>query len=158
MSLTAARELAVLAVVVAHPSHGYDIAAAFERGPLALLGLKKSAVYAILARFVKRGWVEERAEPSGNYPDRQVVYPTEAARPALAGMLAAGLELTQTPAMALAMLHDMGHDISGVAAEAVRLRDAQLAEFDAVHAGSATQALARAVIVAERDVLSGLAS
>lgn len=157
MSLTPAREVAVLSVVLAHPAYGYDIAAGFEKGPLALLGLKKSAVYSILARFVKRGWVEERVETAGAYPDRLMCYPTDDGRAALPGLIDKAAALPQTPLMALMMLADLGHDVRGAARLALRTRQQARAALEAdPHAGGASGRLAKAMLEAEIAALEAL--
>lgn len=157
MSLTPAREMAVLSVVLAHPAHGYDIAAGFETGPLALLGLKKSAVYSILARFVKRGWVEERVEDAGVYPDRLMCYPLEAGRAALPDLIEKAAALPQTPLMALMMLADTGFDVRGAARLALKARQKARAALEAdPHAGGASGRLAKGVLDAEIAALEAL--
>lgn len=151
MSMTHARELAVLSILAAHPAHGYEMAAALETGPVQLLGLKKSALYAILARFVKRGWIEERPEPGGSYPDRLVCHITDAGRAALPELTHGAGGLSNMPLLVLTMLHDMGQDVRDALRSEVALRKTLLDEFDAdtAHADSATARLTHAVLQAE---------
>lgn len=157
MSLTHARELAVLSIVIAHPVHGYEIASAFERGPLRLLGLKRSAVYSILARFVARGWIEERDEPGGSYPDRKVNHATQAGRAAADTLLETPGGLSQTPLMALTMLHDVGMDVRAALeaqlAQRVAFRD-ELARADDTHRHGLSHRLAEATLDAEIDIIT----
>ena len=157
MSLTQARELAVLSVVIAHPVHGYEIASAFEQGALRLLGLKRSAVYAILSRFVDRGWVEERDEPGGSYPDRKVNHATEAGRVAADELLAEAGGLPQTPLMSLVMLHDIGFDVHAALEthldQRTRYRDEML-RVDEAHQKSMSHHLASATVEAEISTIT----
>ncbi len=162
MSHARARELAVLSLLAAHPAHGYEIAKAVSTGPLALLGLSRAAVYAILDRFRARDWVEEHAEPGGAYPDRTVLSLTEAARRALDDEIAAlgTLPLPATvPLVALTMCLDSGAALPpGALDRLIAARESMLAGWpaDATHAASATQRLARRVIEAELAVLREL--
>jgi DNA-binding PadR family transcriptional regulator len=159
MSLTKARELAVLSIVVAHPVHGYQIASAFEEGPLVLLGLKRAAVYAILSRFEKRGWIVEKEEQGGAYPDRRVCYVTEAGRAAIDDLVEAGGGLAQTPLMSLMLLHDSGVDVTAPARTQLAQRKAMMAELsddDGAHADTMSHGLAIATLGAEEKVLERL--
>lgn len=152
MSLTAARELAVLSVLIAHPAHGYQVAAAFEEGPLQLLGLKRAAVYAILSRFSDRGWINEEDEAGGPYPDRRVSYVTELGRDAIDELADRSGGLSQTPIMALMLLHDSGVDVIKPALVQHALRRkvlAKLLDADSTHANSASHRLALAMTEAE---------
>ncbi|WP_029039879.1 PadR family transcriptional regulator [Cucumibacter marinus] len=157
MSLTVARELAVLSIVIAHPVHGYEIASAFEKGPMQLLGLKRPAVYSILARFVKRGWVEERQEPGGSYPDRQICYPTDLGRAAIGELVIRAGGLPQTPLLSLIMLRDAGVDVSESLRAQLQSRRTtlkSLAEPDSEHAHSFSALLASRVVEAEIEVIA----
>jgi DNA-binding PadR family transcriptional regulator len=160
MSLTKARELAVLSIVIAHPVHGYQVASAFEKiVPLRLLGLKRAAVYAILARFVKRGWITEENEPGEGYPDRRVCHATEAARRAVEGLIEASGGLAQTPLMSLMLLHDSGVDVRDTARAQLAERRRLVEEFagvDSAHSESMSHILARASVAAEIEVLERL--
>lgn len=159
MSLTKARELAVLSVLIAHPAHGYQIAAAFEEGPLQLLGLKRAAVYAILARFAERGWIIEREEDGGRYPDRTVSFVTDAGREAANDLIAQAGGLSQSPLMALLLLHDSGVDVRAALAHNLDLRRALVARWDRPdpdHRESASRRMAVAGLVAEIAMLEDL--
>lgn len=162
MSLARAREFAVLSLLAVHPAHGYEIAKAVSSGPLAALGLSRPAVYAIIDRFRARGWVEERAEAGGAYPDRTVLSLTDPARQALEQALDAfGREpLASTiPLVALTMHVDSGGRLPpGVLDEQIGARRAALAAWsgDAAHAPSATLRLWQRVVDAELSVLQEL--
>lgn len=158
MSLTAARELAVLSVVIAHPVHGYDIASAFAKGPMQHLGLNRSAIYAILDRFVKRGWIEEREEPGTSYPDRKICYPLDAAQTATADLLRKAGGSPLLPIMALTMLHDSGQDVREAASRELALRHTQLRGLDAdsAHGDTVSSRLARSVLKAEIEALDAI--
>lgn len=162
MSLARARELAVLSLLAAHPAHGYEIAKAVSTGPLALLGLSRAAVYAILDRFRARGWVEERLESSGGYPERAVLSLTDTARLALDAQIASlGTDrLPPTlPLIALTMSIDAGADLPpGSLKSQISARKQYLDGFpvDPEHEGSATQRLARRVLEAEIAILEEL--
>lgn len=156
MSLPVARELAVLSIVIAHPVHGYQIASAFEKGPLQLLGLKRSAVYTILSRFVKRGWIDEKEEPGGAYPDRQVCHPTQAGRVALNEMVANAGGLPQTPLMSLMMLLDAGVDVHEALKSQHAFRQSLLRKLntsDDDHRHTMSVQLAVNVLAAEIEVI-----
>lgn len=154
MTLAKARELAVLSLLRAHPAHGYDMSRALASGPMAMLGLSRPAVYAILDRFLDRGWVAGETRPSGNRPDKTVMSLTDAGRDALDTLLAETSTLPQpvVPLMALFLAIDAGHP-----PEADRLaalledRRATLAslEADTDHAEAATMRLAKRLLSAE---------
>ena len=159
MSLTKARELAVLSVLNAHPVHGYQVAAAFEKGPLQLLGLKRAAVYGILSRFSERGWITEKEEAGGPYPDRRVNFVTDLGREAMHGLAAQGGGLSLSPLMALMLLHDSGVDITTLARSQHSLRLRVLAgqtEDNHDHEDTASHRLALATLNAEIEVLEHL--
>lgn len=161
MSATAARELAVLSMIAAHPLHGYDIAAAFEAGPFQLLGLKKSAVYAILGRFDKRGWTVEKVAPQEGYPDRKICHITPEGRDALPGLMQNAGNLPQVPLMTLTMLHDSGVDVAALAQTELAKRQAlraQIAQAAETHGARATSDLGGAIVQAEIDVLARILS
>lgn len=156
MSLTASRELAVLAILSAHPAHGYQIASAFESGPFKLLGLGRSAVYAILSRFEKRGWIIEVEEHSETYPDRRVCHITEKGRGEIAALTQAAGGVGLAPLMTLFMLADSGHDVSEPLKQEQDLRQAylkQLGKTDAQHASTLSHLLAIGVIQTELELI-----
>ncbi len=162
MSVARARELAVLSLLAAHPAHGYEIARAMASGPLALLGLSRPAVYAILERFRTRGWVDEHEEAGGPYPDRMVLSLTPAAREALdkalAGLTQAPLAPT-APLLALTLALDSGHSLPDGALDGlIAARHAQIASWpdDPAHTESATGRLARRLVEAELSFLEEL--
>lgn len=159
MSLTKARELAVLSLLNAHPVHGYQVAAALEKGPLQLLGIKRAAVYGILARFAERGWIVEKEETGGSYPDRRVNFITDLGRTALKELASQGGGLPTSPLMALMLLHDSGADVSQIARSQLSLRRqvlVELMEADRDHADTASHQLAGAIMKAEVEVLEQL--
>ncbi len=159
MSMTKAREMMVLSTICAHPVHGYEIAAAFESGALQLAGLKRPAVYSILNRFVERGWIVEREEQAGSYPDRRVCHPTEKGLAALSELSRTSGGLPQLPLMALMFIHDAGLDVSDNAAAQFALRKkllSELKEAGDVHADTFTHQMAIAVLLAEIEVLGRL--
>lgn len=162
MSLARARELAVLSLLAAHPAHGYEIAKAVSTGPLAMLGLSRAAVYAILDRFRTRGWVAEHPEPAGAYPERSVLSLTDTARAALDTQIA-GLGKDPLPAtlplIAATMCLDAGTTLSPGALESlIRHRQQALDGWpaDGAHQTSATGRLARRIVETELAVLREL--
>lgn len=159
MSLAKSKELAVLSVLVAHPAHGYQIAAAFEKGAFQLLGMKRAAVYAILKRFVERGWITEEEEDGGPFPDRRVSHITDAGRAAVEGLIAEAGGLPQSPLMVLMLLHDSGVDVAEILAGQLLNRRRLIADLmkgPQEHRGSASNRLALATIEAEIAVIISL--
>ena len=162
MSVARARELAVLTLLAAHPAHGYEIAKAVSTGPLAHLGLTRPAVYAIVDRFRARGWVVDRTEAAGAYPDRAVLSLTDTGRAALDTQTRALGDNPMPPTLpviALTMCLDSGAALSPGTLEAFVQHRQQALEgwpADPAHAGSATQRLARRVVEAELAVLKEL--
>lgn len=159
MSMTKAREMMVLSTICAHPVHGYEIAAAFENGALRLAGLKRPAVYSILNRFVDRGWIVEREEQAGSYPDRRVCHATDKGLAALAELARNSGGLPQLPLMALMLTCDAGVDVSENAAEQFALRKkllSELAEVDDAHEHTFAHQMAIAMLQAETEVLESL--
>jgi len=156
MSMTKAREMMVLSTICAHPVHGYEIAAAFEDGALQLAGLKRPAVYSILNRFVERGWIVEREEQAGSYPDRRVCHATDKGLAALTELARNSGGLPQLPLMALMFMRDAGVDVSENAAAQLALRKSLLSGLmaeDDIHAATFTHQLAIAILHAEIEVL-----
>jgi len=78
MSLTSLKELMVLSTLHAHPLHGYALVDALEGGLGWTVGLTRSTVYAILRRFVERGWIDGEAVRDNRYPEREVYRVTAA--------------------------------------------------------------------------------
>ncbi len=72
MSLTSLKELMVLSTLRAHPLHGYALVDSLEGGLGWTVGLTRSTVYAILRRFVERGWIDGEAVRDNRYPEREV--------------------------------------------------------------------------------------
>lgn len=72
MSLTPLKELMVLGTLRAHPLHGYALVEALDGGLGWTVGLTRSTVYAILRRFVERGWIDGEAVRDNRYPEREV--------------------------------------------------------------------------------------
>jgi DNA-binding PadR family transcriptional regulator len=155
MSVAHARDAIVLAIIKAHPAHGYDIAVAVERGALKLTGLKRPNVYAVLARLHARGWVSEKNVEGNIYPDRKVYHITEAGAAALPAMIDGLGDLPVLPLMSLTMLHDAGEDIQDAARAQLKLRQAALDDLpEPAHGQTATSALARGTLQAEIEVLA----
>jgi DNA-binding PadR family transcriptional regulator len=113
LSLTRARELAVLAALSAHGAHGYSIAAAFEGSFGPFLGINRAAIYAILGRFDRRGWISGSVKRGGSHPDREVFRITKAGREAFAELgnqLEDNPGLPQSPLLALLMASEVTGD------------------------------------------------
>lgn len=70
MSLATARELAVLATVRSHPSHGYALAETLSESIGWSLGMTRPTVYAVLKRFESRDWIEGRTLRDTQFPER----------------------------------------------------------------------------------------
>ena len=121
MSITKAKELAVLSVLSAHDMHGYGISTSFGDTIAPLLGLKRPALYAMLERFRKLGWIEGRPESGSPYPDREVFSLTETGRQAVVDL---GAELAKQPNLPISPLLAvlMGHDASGISLDTSTLR------------------------------------
>ena len=156
MSMIKAREMMVLSTICAHPVHGYEIAAAFENGALQLAGLKRPAVYSILKRFVERGWIVEREEQAGSYPDRRVCHATDKGHAALTELARNAGGLPQLPLMALMLMRDAGVDVSENIVAQFALRKkllSELTEVDDIHAHTFTHQMATAVLLSEVKVL-----
>lgn len=160
MSTAKARELAVLSVLNAHAAHGYQIAKAFETSALALLGLRRAAVYAVLDRFKARGWVYEQAEAGSAYPDRQVIHLTDAGRAALesqVGKLDGLATPMAVPLMAVMMCIDAGMLVpADVLRQMIAERQAQLRSWGQDHAATATDRLGQRLLGAELATLEEL--
>ncbi|WP_420859645.1 PadR family transcriptional regulator [Marivivens marinus] len=154
--------MAVLSLLKAHPAHGYDISRAVAEGPLSMLGLSRPAVYAVLDRFARRGWVTGQTQSSGNRPDKTVMLLTKTGAAALAKMqsdTATVAALPVVPLVALLLAHDAGQAIPRATLQAlVDMRKSDLAklEADSDHADSATSALSRRVLRAEIETLESL--
>jgi DNA-binding PadR family transcriptional regulator len=163
MTLARARELAILSLLKAHPAHGYDISRAVAAGPLVHLGLSRPAVYAILDRFEKRGWIVGEKTVSGSYPDKTVMSLTEDGRVAQEAALDAvsnppGPPIA--PLMAVMLAHDAGADLSAALLNGmIEDRRSRLADLlaDEAHSETATGRLARNLIEAELSVLKAMA-
>lgn len=87
MSLTPLKEVMLLDIIRAHPSHGYAIADVLSRGLGESLGMTKSTIYATLQRFSRRGWVHSERESESNFPDREIYSLTQEGEKALATLL-----------------------------------------------------------------------
>lgn len=96
--------MTVLGVVKDHPMHGYAIADLLDKGIGWTLGLKKSAVYAILRRFEKQGWVSQETSKETNYPERRIYMITEHGQSALADSLAMVSQDPASPLLPLSVL------------------------------------------------------
>lgn len=98
MSLARSREWAVLALLAAHPLHGYALAQALASGPFAFLGLSRASVYGIINRAKSKGWINVKSTERSNYPEKSTLSLTDVGKKALA-TLADGFEsdLLRTP-------------------------------------------------------------
>ncbi len=125
MSLTKLRELTVLGAVRDHPMHGYGLADALEQHIGWALGLKRSAIYAMLHRFEQRGLLSRETSKDTNYPERHTFHITDAGREAAADLQSAGLEDAAAPNLPLAvvLMHMDGLSPEARAAALRRLRD-----------------------------------
>ena len=162
MTLARARELAILSILKAHPAHGYDISRAVSAGPLVLLGLSRPAVYAILDRFERRGWIVGETTGSGSYPDKTVMSLTEDGHAAQEAALDAVSDPPGppiAPLMAILMAHDAGASLSpAIITRLIEARRATLSDLleDTAHHEAATARLAQGLIEAELSVLTAL--
>ena len=164
MSLTALKELTVLSLVRAHPSHGYAIAEVLESGVGFTVGLNKSTVYATLRRFAERGWTETRVVEDERFPNREVHSLTETGELAFGDLLATCTAPTQAlmPLVAsLLFLDSLDAPVRRIALENMREhrgnRLGQLENFP-THDGSAGVALklARDQLRLELATIDGL--
>lgn len=164
MTLARARELAILSLLKAHPAHGYDIARAVAVGPLAHLGLSRPAVYAILDRFEKRGWITGETTGSGSYPDKTVMSLTQdghAAQDEALDALAQASLPPIAPLMAILLAHDAGADLpSSLIDRMIEERRSRLLELrgDKDHIATSTALLAINLTQAELAALETLKS
>ncbi len=165
MSLIKSRELMVLSTIRAHPLHGYALAEALEQGIGGALGLKRPAVYAILGRFIERGWVRTTADRQGPYPERQICSLTpqgEQAYPILLRKCLDGSDGSILPLVVqLAHLDDL--DLEERRALLLEVRDRRQARLEqlrafAPHEGAAGAALdlMRRHLEADLHVVLGL--
>ena len=105
--------MAVLAALSAHGAHGYSIAVAFEGSFGPFLGINRAAVYAILGRFDRRGWISGSVKKGGSNPDREVFRITKAGRKAMAELnsqLEDNPGVPQSPLLALLMASEVTGD------------------------------------------------
>ena len=145
--------------------HGYALADALEGGLGAALGMKRSAVYAILKRLAERGWVSAEAEREGNYPERATYSLSAegtAALPDLVGACVSSGSGTLLPLLAvLAQVdHLPTHDRTSLLTKLIADRQKALADLQPFigHEGASGAAfeLRRRHLTAEVDVLKGL--
>ena len=154
--------MAVLAALSAHGAHGYSIAAAFEGSFGPFLGINRAAVYAILGRFDRRGWISGSVKKGGSHPDREVFRITKAGRKALVELriqLEDDPGLPQSPLLALLMASEVNGD--SVDHDAlIEERKSALAALeksaDADHADSASLQLCKRLLQAELGALRSL--
>ena len=107
MRLAQQREFLVLSAIRAHPEHGYALAASLEQGLGQALVLQRSTVYAILKRFVDRGWVVQHTVRETNYPERQVYELTDAGDAAYFELLRQNLHAPSSSILPLVIV--LGH-------------------------------------------------
>jgi len=148
MSITKLKELMVLSTVRGHPLHGYALAEALESGLGWTLGLSRPTIYAILRRFVERGWIEGEVVRDSRFPEREVYRVTpegEAAYPGLLRECAAKVtEGTHPIVIILAHLDDLDEATRRLTLESLlSARRHRLAALEAFppHGGSAGAAL-----------------
>ena len=162
MNLTGAKELAILAILSAHGTHGYSLATEFEQSFGPFLGISRATVYAILERFKRRGWIAGNVRKGTSHPDREVFRITKAGRQAteeLYGQLEQNADLPQSPLLALLMAsEDTGSTVDTGALIAERKSSLaglrQLA--DDGHRDSAALQLCRRLVEAELSVLRSI--
>jgi len=165
MSIAKHRELLVLSIVRSHELHGYALAEAVEQGLGRSLGLKRPNVYAILARFVERGWVHTRSDHEGPHPERQICVITAAGQRAYPPLLRACIGANDAPLVPIIVLLAHLDDLPAAEQQAVLVklrgqRRAEIEQLDALpeHEGSAGTALAlmRAHLHADVQAIEGL--
>lgn len=160
MSLTKAREFAVLSVLRSHTTHGYAISKALSQGPFRLLGLSRASIYAILERFRKRNWTTATKVDGDAYPDKEILSLTQTA-PAQDEQLATlgDLDMSTTPLMALALVADSGTDIPPqILDRLISVREQELDNWaqDREHQGTQTMRFATDILQAELQLLRRL--
>lgn len=148
MSLTPLKELMVLSTLRAHPLHGYALVDALDSGLGWTVGLTRSTVYAILRRFVERGWIDGEPVRDKRYPEREVYRLTpdgeDAHRALLRGCIDGLTEGTHPVAALLAHLDEVEASEQRRAIEAmVKERRGRLQALNAFpdHDGLAGRAL-----------------
>lgn len=148
MSLTPLKELMVLSTLRAHPMHGYALVDALDSGLGWTVGLTRSTVYAILRRFVERGWIDGEAVRDNRYPEREVYRVTregeQAHRELLRGCIDDLAEGTHPVAALLAHLDEVEAPEQRRAVEAMleeRRRRSQALDAFPDHDGLAGRAL-----------------
>ncbi len=165
MSTKALKELLVLGTLRSHPLHGYALVEALEAGLGWAVGLKRSTVYAILRRFVERGWIEGESMRDSRYPEREVYSVTadgeEAHQGLLAGCIDELVEGTHPVAVLLAHMDELDASQRRHALETLRddrRHRLRVLESFPVHDGLAGSALdlLRAQVRCEIDALDGV--
>lgn len=76
------RKLLLLGLLTMHEMHGYQINEMIDAHLGASIDFKKPTVYKLLRQMQADGWLEERAEETGNRPTRRVYTITDAGRKA----------------------------------------------------------------------------
>ena len=104
MSLTPLKELVVLGAIRDHPQHGYALADHLEESVGWTIGLKKSAIYAVLRRFESRGLITRETSKDTNYPERHTFHITAPGLEAIEELLSKATNDPATPNMPLAVL------------------------------------------------------
>ncbi len=158
MSLSDARELAVLSVLHAHPAHGYAISKAFDSGPLALLGLSRHAIYRIIDRFQRRGWVTGEVDSSNAFPDREILTLTPDGQRAFQDMLTEvsdGIPHSVSPILAVTMVLDAGQTLPRDTLQTLLQSriDTLTRMQDDAHAETLSMRVSQDILRAEIDVL-----
>ncbi len=148
MSLTKLKELTVLGAVRDHPMHGYGLADTLEKHIGWALGLKKSAIYAMLRRFERQGLVSRDTSKASNYPERHTFHITETGRQAVLNLKSRAFEDTAAPNLPLAVVLMHMDDLPSQARAAAlqRLKDWRVSriegtEHSSEHDGAAEVAL-----------------
>ncbi len=160
MSLTKAREFAVLCILRTHSTHGYAISKALSQGPFRLLGLSRASIYAILERFRNRGWITATKVDGDAYPDKEMLALTQSA-PKQDDQVAVldALDFSTTPLMALTLVADSGADIPPhVLDRLISARETELVVWaqDHDHHDTHTMRLAAGVLQTELQALRSL--
>ncbi len=153
MSSARVKDLLVLDLLRAHPTHGYGLVQILEQGLGPAAGLRRAAVYTALARMADRGWLTSRAEPGDGGPDRAVYRVTPAGAEAhgqlVRQLVGQAAPATQPLAVLISVLDELDPEERATALARWRAqRTARLAELQPLSAhpgawGAAVRLLVR---------------